>query len=116
MQRKESDREQAMSHPDTAVVTGAFSYTGKYIARRLLDAGVRVRTVTGHPDREDPFGGAVEVAPLDFADGDGLRRAMDGAGVLYNTYWVRFARGETTFERAVDELQERCSRPPGTRG
>ena len=90
-----------MSHPDTAVVTGAFSYTGKYIARRLLGAGVRVRTLTGHPDREDPFGGAVEVAPLDFADGAGLRRAMDGAGVLYNTYWVRFARGETTFERAV---------------
>ncbi len=91
-----------MSHPEAAVVTGAFSYTGKYIARRLLDAGVRVKTLTGHPDREDPFGGAVEVAPLDFADGDGLRRAMDGAGVLCNTYWVRFARGETTFERAVD--------------
>ena len=90
-----------MSHPDTAVVTGAFSYTGKYIARRLLDAGVRVKTLTGHPDREDPFGGAVEVAPLDFADGDGLRRSMDGAAVLYNTYWIRFARGETTFERAV---------------
>lgn len=90
-----------MAHPETAVVTGAFSYTGKYIARRLLDEGVRVKTLTGHPDREDPFGGAVEVAPLDFADGDGLRRSMDGAGVLYNTYWIRFARRETTFERAV---------------
>ena len=91
-----------MSHPETAVVTGAFSYTGKYIARRLLDAGVRVKTVTGHPDREDPFGGAVEVVPLDFSDRDGLRRSMEGAGVLYNTYWVRFARGETTFERAFE--------------
>ena len=90
-----------MPHPATAVVTGAFSYTGRYIARRLLDAGVRVRTLTGHPDREDPFGGRVEVAPLDFSDGGGLRRSMEGAGVLYNTYWVRFARGETTFERAV---------------
>ena len=66
-----------MTHPDTAVVTGAFSYTGKYIARRLLDAGVRVKTLTGHPDREDPFGGRVEVAPLDFSDGDGLRE-VDG--------------------------------------
>lgn len=90
-----------MPHPETAVVTGAFSYTGKYVARRLLDAGVRVKTLTGHPDREDPFDGAVEVAPLDFADGDGLRRSMQGAAVLYNTYWVRFARGDTTFERAV---------------
>ena len=90
-----------VTHPDTAVVTGAFSYTGRYIARRLLDAGVRVRTLTGHPDREDPFDGRVEVSPLDFSDGDGLRRSMQGADVLYNTYWVRFARGETTFERAV---------------
>ncbi len=62
---------------------------------------MRVKTLTGHPDREDPFGGAVEVAPLDFADGDGLRRSIAGADVLYNTYWVRFARGDTTFERAV---------------
>ena len=91
-----------MTHPNTAVVTGAFSYTGKYIARRLLDAGVRVKTLTGHPDREDPFGGAVEVLPLDFADAGGLRRSMEGAEVLYNTYWVRFARGQTTFERAVE--------------
>ncbi len=91
-----------MTHPESAVVTGAFSYTGKYIARRLLDDGVRVKTLTGHPGREDPFGGAVEVAPLDFTDADGLRRSMQGGAVLYNTYWVRFARGDTTFERAVE--------------
>ncbi len=91
-----------MTHPSTAVVTGAFSYTGRYIARRLLDAGVRVRTLTGHPDREDPFDGRVEVSPLDFSDGDGLRSSMQGADVLYNTYWIRFARGETTFERAAE--------------
>ena len=63
---------------------------------------MRVKTLTGHPDREDPFGGAVEVLPLDFADAGGLRRSMEGAEVLYNTYWVRFARGQTTFERAVE--------------
>ena len=91
-----------MAHPDRAAVTGAFSYTGRYIARRLLDSGVRVKTLTGHLDREDPFGGRVEAALLDFSDRDGLRRSMEGAGVLYNTYWVRFARGETTFKRAVE--------------
>lgn len=26
---------------------------------------------------------------------------MEGADVLYNTYWIRFARGETTFDQAV---------------
>ena len=91
-----------MSHPGTAVVTGAFSYTGRYITRRLLDEGVRVKTLTGHPDRRDPFGGRVEAAPLDFSDPDGLHRSMRGASVLYNTYWVRFERGQTTFDRAVE--------------
>ena len=87
---------------DTAVVTGAFSYTGRYISRRLLDDGVRVKTLTGHPDRGDPFGGQVEAAPLDFSDPDGLSRSMQGATVFFNTYWVRFERGRTTFDRAVE--------------
>ena len=72
-------------HPDLAVVTGAFSYTGRYVTRRLLDQGVRVRTLTSSPDAEDPFGGRVEAAPLDFSDPDGLCHSMRGAGVFYNT-------------------------------
>ena len=87
---------------ESAVVTGAFSYTGRYIARRLLDDGVSVRTLTGHPDRPDPFGGQVEAAPLDFSDPAGLSRSMQGADVFFNTYWVRFERARTTFDRAVE--------------
>ena len=37
----------------------------------------------------------VEAAPLGFSDPDGLRRSMQRAGVLYNTYWVRYAYGRT---------------------
>ena len=96
--REESD---TLPHPDQAVVTGAFSYTGRYVAKRLLDRGVGVKTVTRNLEREDPFGGLVRVFPLDFSDPDGLRRSMEGAGVIYNTYWIRFGRGSTTFEQAV---------------
>ncbi len=91
-----------MTHPDLAVVTGAFSYTGNYIAQRLLKQGVRVRTLTRRPDQPNPFGGTVEAAPLDFSDPEGLRRSMEGAGVFYNTYWMRFARGRSTFDHAVE--------------
>ena len=91
-----------MTHPDLAVVTGAFSYTGNYIARRLLKQGVRVRTLTRRPDQPNPFGGAVQAAPLDFSDPEGLRRSMEGVGVFYNTYWMRFARGRSTFDHAVE--------------
>ena len=94
-----------MPHPNLAVVTGAFSYTGRYVTRHLLDQGVRVRTLTRSPDAGDPFGGRVEVAPLDFSDPDGLRRSMQGAGVFYNTYWIRYAHGRITFDLAVENTR-----------
>jgi NADH dehydrogenase len=83
------------------VITGAFGYTGRYIAERLLAEGRAVRTLTGHPSRSDPFGGRVPVAHLDFDDPEGLAEHLRGATTFYNTYWVRFRHGGVTFERAV---------------
>ena len=106
MRRKDAHRffeeSLALTHPNTAIVTGAFSYTGRYVARRLLDEGVSVRTLTRIPEREGPFGGLVPAAPLDFSDPDGLCGTMRGARVLYNTYWIRFGRGRNTFDLAVE--------------
>ncbi len=85
-------------------VTGAYSYTGKYITRRLLAQGHEVITLTGHPGRPDPFGGQVKAYPLNF-DQAGLTAALTGAEVLYNTYWVRFDRGENTQPRAVENTR-----------
>src|SRR2546422_699431 len=82
-----------------AVVRCTFSYTGRYIAQRLLALGQSVKTLTRH--RPTGSEGGIEVAPLDFANRDGLVDALRGATTLYNTYWVRFPRGRVTFERAV---------------
>ncbi|WP_300605064.1 SDR family oxidoreductase [Trebonia sp.] len=84
----------------TDVVTGAFGYSGAAIARELLAAGHRVRTLTGHPGRA-PAGTGIDVRPLDFADPAGLARDLAGAHTLYCTYWVRFAHGAVTHETAV---------------
>jgi uncharacterized protein YbjT (DUF2867 family) len=59
-----------------------------------------VRTLTGHPGRA-PAGTPVEVRPLNFAAPEELRRSLDGAHTLYNTYWVRFAHGDESHESAV---------------
>jgi NADH dehydrogenase len=87
--------------PDLDVVTGAFSYTGSFIARRLLAEGIRVRTLTRRDDPSSPLHGKVEAAPLQFTERARLVASLRGARCLYNTYWVRFERSETTFERAV---------------
>jgi uncharacterized protein YbjT (DUF2867 family) len=82
------------------VVTGGFSYSGAAIASQLLTAGHQVTTLTGHPERA-PAGTPLTVAPLDFTDPAALARALRGAHTLYNTYWVRFARGPVDHEAAV---------------
>jgi uncharacterized protein YbjT (DUF2867 family) len=83
-------------------VTGAFSYTGSYIARRLVAEGRRVRTLTGHPTRPHEFApGRVEAVPHNFENPAALMRSLEGATTLYNTYWVRFPRGGDSFERAI---------------
>ena len=87
------------------VVTGAFGYTGKYITRELLARGRRVRTLTGHPNRPNPFDVDIEVYPYAFDDPPRLVEALRGADTLYNTYWIRFPKGERTFERAVEHTR-----------
>lgn len=87
------------------VVTGAFGYTGKYITRMLLSKGERVKTLTGHPNRDNPFGDQVSVAPLDFDNPNELADSLRGAGTLYNTYWVRFPYGQVSFDKAVENTK-----------
>src|ERR1051325_10829837 len=86
-------------------VTGAFSYSGKYITKRLLDRGEDGITLTGHPNRPDPFNGKVKAYPLDF-DEASLTKSLQGVDVLVNTYWVRFNKGENTQPRAVENTRK----------
>jgi len=86
-------------------VTGAFSYSGKYITRRLLARNEEVITLTGHPNRPDPFGGKVKTYPLDF-DEASMTRSLQGVDLLINTYWVRFDKDENTQPRAVENTRK----------
>jgi len=86
-------------------VTGSFSYSGKYITHRLLERGEEVITLTGHPNRPDPFDGQVRAHPLDF-DEAGMTQSLQGVNVLVNTYWVRFDKGENTQPRAVKNTKK----------
>jgi len=83
------------------VVTGAFSFTGRFIARRLMEQEHQIRTLTNHPKRPGTEDITAEVAPLQFADREALVESLRGADVLYNTYWVRFHHGKVRFGEAV---------------
>ena len=79
-----------MQSDNVHVVTGAYGFSGKYIAKRLLEAGHQVRTLTNSTGRENPFGDKVKACPFNFDDKDKMIKSLQGGTVLYNNYWVRF--------------------------
>lgn len=82
-------------------VTGAFGYSGRYIAQRLIDKGEDVFTLTNAAKDRDPFGGKVRAFPFHFDNIDQLSQSLVGVDVLYNTYWVRFNHKNFTHHEAV---------------
>jgi uncharacterized protein YbjT (DUF2867 family) len=95
------EKERDSMADDFDLVTGAFSYTGGFIARALLAGGRRVRTLTGHPARESDLRDVIEAHPYNFDDPDALVRSLRGCATLYNTYWIRFPNAGRTFTQAI---------------
>ncbi|MFB3057782.1 MAG: NAD-dependent epimerase/dehydratase family protein, partial [Ignavibacteriaceae bacterium] len=79
-----------MSELQIHAVTGAFGYSGRYIARRLLNKDHKVITLTNSHHRINPFGEKVQAYPFNFDNPDKLIDILRRVTVLYNTYWVRF--------------------------
>jgi NADH dehydrogenase len=98
-------------------VTGAFGFSGRFITKRLLACGIRVRTLTNRDPPAGQLGHRVEATPLHFDDPDRLIASLRGAAVLYNTYWIRFHRGLATHQLAVRNTQTliRCATAAGVR-
>ncbi len=90
-----------LAHKKIHAVTGAFGYSGKYIAKRLLDSGHEVITLTHSPERPNPFGGRIQAFPFHFDRPGELVRSLREVSVLYNTYWVRFNHKLFTHADAV---------------
>ncbi len=86
-------------------VTGAFGYSGRYITRRLLNAGHEVITLTNSPTRPHPFGDRVTAYPLHFECPELLTDSLRGVDALINTYWVRFDHRLFRHDTAVENTR-----------
>lgn len=89
-----------MAESTLDAVTGAFSFTGRAIAARLLADGREVVTLVRR-DSPNPFGDRIRIAPFALDDPALLAAGLTGVDTLYNTYWIRFERGPLTFDAAV---------------
>jgi uncharacterized protein YbjT (DUF2867 family) len=82
-------------------VTGSFGFTGRALTERLLEAGHEVMTLTRRSGAGDPLAQRVDVRPFDTTDPSSLVASLAGVETLFNTYWLRFPRGASTFESAI---------------
>ena len=82
------------------VVTGAFGYTGKHIASKLLDSGHQVKTITRHVQQSHVLEDRVHILPY-FDRSTELTESLIGVDTVYNTHWTRFNRGGSSFGKAI---------------
>jgi nucleoside-diphosphate-sugar epimerase len=68
-------------------VTGAFGYSGRYITRRLLNAGHEITTLTNSIRRANPFGDQVRVCGFHFDASERLRDSLRGIDCLIHIWW-----------------------------
>jgi uncharacterized protein YbjT (DUF2867 family) len=94
-----SERRQA--RPARDAVTGAFSFTGRAIAARLLAEGRDVVTLVRRRPAASPFGDRVHVARLALGEPDTLAASLARVDTLYNTYWIRFPYGALSYDTAL---------------
>ena len=89
----------------THAVTGATSFTGRFIAERLLTAGHDVRDLTRSPLGPHPLGEGASGVTLTFDQPDALAAGLEGVDTLFNTFWIRFERGPITYAWAIDRTR-----------
>jgi uncharacterized protein YbjT (DUF2867 family) len=87
------------------VVTGAFGYSGGYIARALIASGSGVRTLTNHARGDDPLARQLEIVPFNFDRPTELASSLEGVATLYSNYWIRFPYRGIDFAQAVSNLR-----------
>jgi NADH dehydrogenase len=104
-----------MAGQEIHAVTGAFGYSGKYIAQRLLTEGHRVITLTNSFHRQNPFKEKIKAFPFNFDNPGELIESLKGVSVLYNTYWVRFNSKKFTLAEALKNTLTmfRCAKEAG---
>jgi uncharacterized protein YbjT (DUF2867 family) len=85
-------------------VTGAYSFTGRAIARRLLTHGREVVTLVRRPAPPDADP-RIRPIPFPTTDRAALVASLTGVDTLYNTLWIRFERGDVTFERSITDTR-----------
>ena len=94
----------------SALVTGGSGFLGSALAKRLADAGVRVRVLDdgsrGHPRRLSGYESRIEIVTGDVRDAAAVRRACEGMEAVWHLAYINgteffYSMPETVLEVGV---------------
>jgi NADH dehydrogenase len=88
----------------SVTLTGAFSYTGRYIGQELLRRKIPFQSLTNHPRPSVYPSASIPVVSLQFQDASLLISALQKSTILINTYWIRYPAKGISHETAVQNI------------
>ena len=96
-------------------IYGGSGFVGRYIARRLAQAGWRIRVAVRRPNEAmfvKPYGSVGQVEPVlcNIRDDASVRRVMQGADVVINCVGTFDRKGKNNFTAVQDEGAARIAR------
>lgn len=83
------------------LITGAFSFSGRFIAEELLKTGEPIETLTGHPKSYYPYYDKITIKNYSFDNFDQMVENFKGVDTFYNSYWIRFPYKNTNWRDAI---------------
>jgi uncharacterized protein YbjT (DUF2867 family) len=98
-----------------ATVFGGAGFVGRYIVQRLARAGWRIRVPQRNPDAAlflKPLGDVGQIVPMaaNIRNELSVRRAVEGAGAVFNLVGILSERGRQSFDAVHREGAERIAR------
>ena len=64
-----------------------------------------MQSITGHPQRENPFGNQVPLHPFNFDRPKELVKTLQDTDTLFNTYWIRVDHDGRTHQQCVEQTR-----------
>jgi uncharacterized protein YbjT (DUF2867 family) len=96
-------------------VFGGAGFVGRYLVQRLAQAGWRIRVPARNPDSAlflKPLGDVGQIVPMaaNIRNELSVRRAVEGAGAVFNLVGILSERGRQSFDAVHREGAERIAR------
>jgi NADH dehydrogenase len=104
-----------------ATVFGGSGFLGRYVVKRLAEAGWRIFVGVRHPERAGflrPMGDVGQVVPIktNITDPDAVAAAVEGSDLVINTVGILFEKGAQRFAAVHAQGAERVAKAAQAQG